>query len=75
MENTVNWSLPWSSGTLIICTEQTNICINIFSATLTSQMAKHHKMNYKTGGQEMGRRRGEKVFQEDGINMSYTHIA
>ena len=43
---TVNiWNLLWSSRPLIICTGQTNIYINIFPATLNSQMAKNHKIN------------------------------
>ena len=45
-ENTVNiWSLLWSSRPLIICTGQTNIYLNTFPATLTSQMAKNRKRN------------------------------
>ena len=40
-KNTVNiWNLVWSSRTLIIYTGQTNIYINTFPTTLTSQMAK-----------------------------------
>ena len=29
----------------------------------------------KTGGREMGRRRGEKILREDEMNTSYTHVA
>ena len=45
-KNTVNiWNLVWSSRPLIIYTGQTNIYINTFPATLTSQMAKNRKIN------------------------------
>ena len=45
-ENTVNiCCLLWSSRPLIICSGQTNIYLNIFPDTLTSQMAKNLKIN------------------------------
>ena len=45
-DNSVNiWNLLWLSRRLIIFTEQTNIYINTFPNTLTSQMAKDHDIN------------------------------
>ena len=43
-ENSVNiWNLLWLSRRLIIFTEQTNIYIDTFPNSLTSQMAKNHE--------------------------------
>ena len=45
--NGVNiWNLLWLSKRQIVCTEYTNIYINTFPNTFTSQMTKKHRDNY-----------------------------